>query len=104
MLTLDQMDSTTQSDIETLSNPEILPCGPDSAGSLKCEACLGGCQSPATAVNMTNELTHVSEGVGKGGQGSSRTRKRSVRLFSLLEREACLGFSNILAFWRTFRR
>ena len=56
--TLANMDSTTQSDIATLENFDVLPCANASSGSLKCEACAGGCQSLENIQNMTDELTH----------------------------------------------
>lgn len=48
-LTLDKMDAQTQSDIAQLNAAAQtgmgeLPCSPPASGSLKCEACLGGCQ------------------------------------------------------------
>ena len=49
-LTLDRMDAQTQADIhqlftQTFSLTETLPCGPaGTEGTLKCEACVGGCQ------------------------------------------------------------
>lgn len=56
--TLDQMDAQTQSDIATLADFSRLPCPGPGDGSLKCEACLDGCEGPLNRANMTRELTH----------------------------------------------
>jgi hypothetical protein len=66
-LTLREVDAQTQADVAQLYTPtpmDKLPCGPASTdGTLKCEACLGGCQLydsiPAEMqANIGNERTH----------------------------------------------
>eukprot|EP00041_Stephanoeca_diplocostata_P019697 m.428250 g.428250 ORF g.428250 m.428250 type:complete len:491 (+) comp21375_c0_seq4:217-1689(+) len=62
---LADMDSTTQQDIATLA-PDLptLPCGPVGGGTLKCEACIGGCQlysDIATAAARTAPLGSADE-------------------------------------------
>ena len=55
ILTLKQMDATTQADIATLNNTASLPCASPSSGSLKCEAVVNGAPAEWTE---NNELTH----------------------------------------------
>jgi hypothetical protein len=58
ILTINETDATTKADIATLSDWRQLPCGPESSGSLKCEACLNGCQAWDNQPNISNERTH----------------------------------------------
>lgn len=66
ILTLGQTDATTQADIATLANTAQLPCDA-SSGSLKCEACVGGCQQWGSfSANVSNERTHYTLPDGSG--------------------------------------
>eukprot|EP00911_Craspedida_sp_UC1_P003025 UC1_evm7s2203 len=105
--TLDQMDAQTQSDVATLSATESgLPCDKDlslggGGGTLKCEACEGGCQRwndipKSTQPYIGNERSHYrvptdltkktprgKKGAGGGGGGgdSPPVRARDVILY-----------------------
>lgn len=58
IVTVNATDAQTQADIATLSNWSVLPCGPLSTGSLKCEACVNGCQPWNNFPNISNERSH----------------------------------------------
>eukprot|EP01116_Phalansterium_solitarium_P000090 TRINITY_DN10058_c0_g1_i2.p1 TRINITY_DN10058_c0_g1~~TRINITY_DN10058_c0_g1_i2.p1 ORF type:complete len:419 (-),score=100.75 TRINITY_DN10058_c0_g1_i2:31-1287(-) len=72
--TVTQMDAETQADVATLANEQLLPCGPaQTDGTLKCEACLSGCQlwsDIPKSLKLANERTHY---VVPGTSGSSQT-------------------------------
>jgi hypothetical protein len=71
VLLLNETDAETQADVATLlpSMPS-LPCAdPLSGGTLKCEACLGGCQiyaSLSTSLGLANERAHWNLPQGAG--------------------------------------
>ena len=58
--TLTDMDPTTQQDVRRLTAVEEFdPCGPTTDGTLKCEACMGGCQLwDSFTTPFSNERTH----------------------------------------------
>jgi len=83
---LPDMDAQTQEDFRQLAarfDAGETPCDPEKDGTLKCEACAGGCQiydSIPFSLNMANERTHWLL-PGKGGKEdiiayrSSKTHK-----------------------------
>ena len=71
--TVSGMDAATQADVAVLLGGIVPPCAAadGSDGSIKCEACAGGCQawsSISPALKLANERTHY---VGGGGGGDS---------------------------------
>eukprot|EP00048_Salpingoeca_helianthica_P001515 m.49791 g.49791 ORF g.49791 m.49791 type:complete len:414 (+) comp11517_c0_seq4:1122-2363(+) len=60
VVTIAQMDATTQADIAMLADPNFAPCNA-SSGTAKCEYCQNGCQPWSIPLNITgieNERTH----------------------------------------------
>jgi hypothetical protein len=60
ILLLNETDSETQTDIATLSDWTKLPCPGTTEGSLKCEACLNGCQPWPSQFNGTMSRSHYN--------------------------------------------
>ena len=86
VLVLNETDAETQADVVSLMQTATPPCG-DAAeeGTLKCEACVGACQSygalPA-ALQLANERAHWEIPAAAGGGDALVYRSHSGALFA----------------------